>query len=331
MCTPPTVRAFTCWPACPPSRSARTWLPAGPAHGCSHPATRPMHWPTMAARPHGFCACSHRAVSNAGLSGCSPNRRAWRLPPRSPSWPKPNGRPALWARLSRARRSRIHSERDGFAHSSQQHAALKGGPDMKLSVSVTNYSWAGGAAAIAQRLARLAETLDHTAVDTLWVPDHLLQADPSSSPDEPMLEAYTSLGFLAARTSRLRLGTMVSAATFREPAVLIKAVTTLDVLSGGRAWLGIGAGYNSDEASALGLFMPATGERFDRLTELLQIARRMWDGDESPFQGRYYRLKNPIARPRPLVRPPVLIGGAGERRTLRLVAEYGDACSLYDV
>jgi F420-dependent oxidoreductase-like protein len=202
---------------------------------------------------------------------------------------------------------------------------------MKLSVSVTNYSWPGGATAIAQRLASLAETLDHTAVDTLWVPDHLLQSDPSSSPDEPMLEAYTSLGFLAARTSRLRLGTMVSAATFREPAVLIKAVTTLDVLSGGRGWLGIGAGYNSDEASALGLFMPATGERFDRLTELLQIAGRMWDGDESPFQGRYYRLENPVARPRPLVRPPVLIGGAGERRTLRLVAEYGDACSLFDV
>jgi alkanesulfonate monooxygenase SsuD/methylene tetrahydromethanopterin reductase-like flavin-dependent oxidoreductase (luciferase family) len=93
---------------------------------------------------------------------------------------------------------------------------------------------------------------------------------------------------------------MVSAATFRAPALLIKAVTTLDVLSGGRAWLGIGAGYNADEATALGLFMPATGERFDRLTELLQIARRMWDGDASAFQGCYYRLEHPIARPRPL-------------------------------
>lgn len=202
---------------------------------------------------------------------------------------------------------------------------------MKLSVSVTNYSWPNGPTSIREHLAGLAETVDRTAIDTLWVPDHLLQADPTNSREEPMLEAYTILGFLAAHTSRVRLGTMVTAATFREPAVLVKAVTTLDVLSGGRAWLGIGAGYNSDEADALGLFMPPTRERFDRLTEVLQIARRMWNGDESAFGGRYYRLEHPIARPRPIRRPPVLIGGAGERRTLRLVAEYGDACGLFDI
>src|ERR1700754_1611399 len=202
---------------------------------------------------------------------------------------------------------------------------------MKLSVSVTNYSWPQRE--IGPRLARLAGFRDETAVDTLWVADHLLQADPSCRPDEPMLEAYTVLGYLAAATSRLRLGTMVTAATFRAPALLIKAVTTLDVLSGGRAWLGIGAGYNTDEASAMGVFMPETGERFARMTELLTVAVRMWAGDDSPFRGVYLQLEPPVGsrRPLPAPRPPVLIGGTGERRTLRLVAEYGDACNLFDI
>jgi F420-dependent oxidoreductase-like protein len=186
---------------------------------------------------------------------------------------------------------------------------------------------------IGARLASVAGFLDETAVDTLWVADHLLQADPSSDLHEPMLEAYTTLGYLGAKTSRLRLGTMVTAATFRAPAMLIKAVTTLDVLSGGRAWLGIGAGYNADEAQAMGLFMPDTAERFDRLTELLRLARQMWAGDETPFRGEYLELKRPIGSPRPIASPwpPILIGGTGERRTLRLVAEYGDACNLFDV
>jgi F420-dependent oxidoreductase-like protein len=202
---------------------------------------------------------------------------------------------------------------------------------MKLSISVTNYSWPHRE--IRAGLAALADTLDDSAVDTLWVADHLLQADPSSRFDEPMLEAYTALGFLAARTSRLRLGTMVTAATFRAAALLIKAVTTLDVLTDGRAWLGIGAGYNADEARAMGLFMPATAERFARLTELLRLAQQMWSGDDGPFRGDYLELEHPVGSPRPVAspRPPVLIGGTGERRTLRLVAEYGDACNLFDV
>ena len=199
---------------------------------------------------------------------------------------------------------------------------------MKLSVSLTNYSWS----AISHEIAAIAEHLDQTAVDTLWVADHLLQADPSSDVDEPMLEAYTTLGFLAARTTGLRLGTMVTAATFRPPALLIKAVTTLDVLSRGRAWLGIGTGYNADEARAMGLYLPGVSERFEWLTELLQLARRMWDGDASPFRGKQLQLDHPIGRPRPIsARLPVLIGGAGERRTLRLVAEYADACNLFDI
>jgi F420-dependent oxidoreductase-like protein len=199
---------------------------------------------------------------------------------------------------------------------------------MKLSVSVTNYSWADR---LHDRLAWVAGFLDGTAVDTLWVPDHLLQADPASRLDEPMLEAYTVLGYLAAVTSRIRLGAMVTAATFRAPALLIKAVTTLDVLSSGRAWLGIGAGYNADEAHAMGLFLPDTAERFDRMAELLQLARHMWSGDETPFRGEYLELDRPVGSPRPVTTPPVLIGGTGERRTLRLVAEYGDACNLFDV
>jgi F420-dependent oxidoreductase-like protein len=202
---------------------------------------------------------------------------------------------------------------------------------MRLSVSVTNFSWPDGPTAIRANLAAVAEILDGTDIHTLWVADHLLQADPASRLDEPMLEAYTTLGFLAAKTTELRLGTLVTATTFRDPAVLIKAVTTLDVLSGGRAWLGLGAGYNADEARALGLFLPPTGERFDRMGELLQLARRMWDGDESPYAGRYYRAEQPIGRPLPIRRPPVLIGGTGERRTLPMVARYADACNLFDI
>jgi F420-dependent oxidoreductase-like protein len=201
---------------------------------------------------------------------------------------------------------------------------------MKLSVSVTNYSWPHS---IGSRLATVAGVLDDTAVDTLWVADHLLQADPTSRLDEPMLEAYTTLGYFAAVTSRIRLGTMVTAATFRAPALLIKTVTTLDVLSAGRAWLGIGAGYNADEARAMGLFLPDTAERFTRMTELLQLARQMWSGDETPFHGEYLEVEHPLGSPRPITtpQPPVLIGGTGERRTLRLVAEYGDACNLFDL
>jgi F420-dependent oxidoreductase-like protein len=148
-----------------------------------------------------------------------------------------------------------------------------------------------------------------------------------------MYEAYTLLGYLAARTDRVRLGTMVSAVTFRPPALLVKAVTTLDVLTGGRAWLGIGAGYHGDEAEALGLPLPPVAERFERLEETLRIATQMWAGDEAPFEGRHYRLGHPIDRPGPAQRPhpPILVGGAGERRTLRLVAQYADACNLFDI
>jgi F420-dependent oxidoreductase-like protein len=204
---------------------------------------------------------------------------------------------------------------------------------MRLSLNITNYSWPGGTEALGPELARVVRSADAAGIDTVWVSDHLLQADPTAVPDSEMLEAYTVLGFLAAQTDRIRLGTMVSAATFRAPSLLIKAVTTLDVLSGGRAWLGLGAGYHEDEARALDLPFPPTAARFEVLEETLELALRMWEDDRSPFEGRHLRLERPVGNPRPLAHPhpSILVGGAGERKTLRLVARYADACNLFDI
>ncbi|SEF18006.1 LLM class F420-dependent oxidoreductase [Jiangella alba] len=202
---------------------------------------------------------------------------------------------------------------------------------MKVSISVTNYTWPGGG--LTDELTRVVRTADHAGIDTLWVADHLLQGDPTAQLDDPMLEAYTTLGYLAGQTERIRLGTMVSAATYRSPALLIKAVTTLDVLSHGRAWLGVGAGYHAEEARMMGLFLPPTAERFERLEELLRLAKQLWAGDESPFEGVHYQLDRPIGSPLPATRPhpPIVVGGTGEKVTLRLVAQYADACNLFDI
>jgi F420-dependent oxidoreductase-like protein len=205
---------------------------------------------------------------------------------------------------------------------------------MRVSIAVTNFSWPSGPPRLGGELVRVAQAADQAGIDSVWVVDHLVQADPTVAPDQrDMLEAYTTLGFLAAHTERVRLGTMVTGVTFRPPALLVKAVTTLDVLSGGRAWLGIGAGYHGDEAEDMGLPLPATAERFERLEETLQIAVRMWAGDETPFDGTHYRLRHPVGIPGPAHRahPPILIGGAGEHRTLRLVARYADACNVFDI
>jgi F420-dependent oxidoreductase-like protein len=202
---------------------------------------------------------------------------------------------------------------------------------VRISLNVTNFSWPGD---IAPNLAEVARAADEAGIDTVWVGDHLLQADPTAAPEQEMLEGYTTLGFLASCTSRVRLGTMVTAATYRAPALLVKAVTTLDVLSAGRAWLGIGAGYHEQEAEDFGLDLPVVKrERFERLEETLRLAVRMWSGDDSPFTGRHTRAGHPVNNPGPLTRPhpPVLIGGMGERRTLRLVAELGNACNLPDI
>ena len=204
---------------------------------------------------------------------------------------------------------------------------------MRISLSITNFSWPLGTAAIAERTVSVARAAENAGLDTVWVADHPIQSDPASRPDEPMLEAYTLLGLLAGHTHRVRLGTLVTGVTFRPPALLVKAVTTLDVISGGRAWLGIGAGYNGDEARDMGMPLPPVSERFDILTDTLEIAARMWSGDESPYHGRRVHLDHPVGSPLPLSRPrpPILIGGTGARRTLRLVAEHADACNLFDI
>lgn len=205
---------------------------------------------------------------------------------------------------------------------------------MRVSISVTNYSWPGSPLSLGTELEQVVRTADDAGVDTVWVVDHLIQADPFVGPDDTeMLEAYTALGFLAAHTERVRLGAMVSAVTFRPPALLVKAVTTLDVLTGGRAWLGIGAGYHGDEATQMGLPLPPTTERFEQLEEALAIATRMWAGNQTPFEGVHHRLTRPQSSPATVQRPwpPILIGGTGEHRTLRLVAQYADACNLFDI
>jgi F420-dependent oxidoreductase-like protein len=162
--------------------------------------------------------------------------------------------------------------------------------------------------------------------------DHFFQIPFFGPPEHEMLEAYTALAFAAARTERIGLGAMVTGVTPRHPGVLVKTVTTLDVLSGGRAWLGIGAAWNEQESRGLGIPFPPLAERFERLEETLRIARRMWSGDERPFEGAHYRLERPLNSPNSLRRPhpPILIGGSGERKTLRLVARYGDACNLFE-
>ncbi len=199
---------------------------------------------------------------------------------------------------------------------------------MRVSLNITSYSWDTDPVA---GLAEVARAADRGGIDTVWVNDHLMQAEPGTRPEEPMLEAYTVLGFLASQTQRVRLGTMVTGVTFRPAAVLVKAVTTVDVLSRGRAWLGIGAGYHLAEAEALGLPLPERRERFEILDETLALARQMWAGDRTPFQGTHLRLADPVASPVPARRPPVLVGGMGEQRTLRLVARYADACNLFDI
>jgi F420-dependent oxidoreductase-like protein len=204
---------------------------------------------------------------------------------------------------------------------------------MRISLTVTNFSWPHGPARLADELAAIARQADEGGLDTLWVCDHLLQGEPGTDPTQEMLEAYTTLGYLAGRTRRIRLGAMVSPVTFRAPALLVKAVTTLDVLSGGRAWLGLGAGYHQGEAEMMGLFLPRTGERLDRMEEALRLALQMWAGDDTAFTGEHYRATRPLNSPPPLTRPrpPILVGGTGERRTLHAVARYADACNVFDI
>jgi len=202
---------------------------------------------------------------------------------------------------------------------------------MKIGVHVSSYTWPGGPQRLAQDLTRIAQAAEHNGFDKLSLMDHLWQITHNGPPEHEMLEAYTTLGYLAARTARIQLLALVTAAIYREPGLLAKAVTTLDVLSEGRAWLGIGAGSSEQEARGLGLTFPAAGQRFERLEEALQICLQMWSDNDGPYAGKHYRLARTLNSPQPLTRPhpPILIGGGGEKKTLRLVAQYAQACNLF--
>ncbi len=202
---------------------------------------------------------------------------------------------------------------------------------MQLGVQIPDFTFPGGPARLGADLTAIARAADDAGFDFLAVMDHFFQIPLIGPPEREMLEAYTTLGYLAGSTSRLKLLTLVTGTVYRHPGILAKTVTTLDVLSGGRAWLGIGAAWNDEESRGLGIPFPPVAERFERLEETLQICLQMWRGDESPYTGRHYQLERPINSPQALSRPhpPIMIGGGGERKTLRLVAKYADACNLF--
>ena len=205
---------------------------------------------------------------------------------------------------------------------------------MKLGLQISSFTWPGGAAQIGPTLGRVVRAADDAGFDSIWVMDHFFQIRSVGAATEPMLEGYTALGFMAANSSRARLGLMVGGVHYRLPALWAKATTTLDVLSGGRAWLGIGAAWNEEESRGLGFPFPPLGERFELLEDTLRFVHDMWQGErgtEKPFEGKHVRairlLNSPQALSRP--HPPILVGGGGERKTLRLVAQYADACNVF--
>ena len=202
---------------------------------------------------------------------------------------------------------------------------------MRLGVHYASFSHPGGTDLLVGRLAETARVADQGGVSLLTVMDHWFQMEQLGGPAEPMLEGYTTLGYLAAVTERVRLGLLVTGTTYRHPGLLAKTVTTLDVLSGGRAMLGIGAAWYEREHLGLGVPFPPLAERFERLEETLRICRQMWSDEDGAFEGRHHTLAETVCVPRPVQQPrvPVLIGGSGERKTLRLVAQYADACNLF--
>src|SRR4051812_8888218 len=205
---------------------------------------------------------------------------------------------------------------------------------MKVGLQVSSFTWPGGTEALGPTLARVAHDADQAGFDSIWVMDHFFQIRGVGRPEEPMLEGWTTLGFLAANTERARLGLMVGGVHYRQAALWVKAATTLDVLSGGRAWLGIGAAWNEQESRALGFPFPPLAERFELLEETLQVAHGMWEGElgtEAPFEGRHVHAGRLLNSPQSISRPrvPIMIGGGGERKTLRLVARYADATNVF--
>jgi F420-dependent oxidoreductase-like protein len=205
---------------------------------------------------------------------------------------------------------------------------------VKLGLQIPSFTWPGGTEAIGPTLARVARQADDLGFDSIWVMDHFFQIRSVGAAEEPMLEGWTTLGFLAAHTTNARLGLMVGGVHYRRPGLWVKAATTLDVLSGGRAWLGIGAAWNEDESRSLGFPFPPLGERFEMLEETLQIAHEMWQGErgsEAAFDGRQFHATRLMNSPQSISRPrvPIMIGGGGEKKTLRLVAQYADATNVF--
>ena len=202
---------------------------------------------------------------------------------------------------------------------------------MKVGLQIPDFTWPGGPVSLGADLAAVARTADDAGFEFISVMDHFFQIPVVGPADREMLEAYTTLAYLAGCTSRTKLVTLVTGAIYRHPGVLAKVVTTLDVLSGGRAWLGIGAAWNEEESKGLGIPFPPVAERFERLEETLQICLQMWRGDESPYRGTHYELDRPLNSPQALSKPhpPIMIGGGGERKTLRYVARYAQACNLF--
>jgi F420-dependent oxidoreductase-like protein len=202
---------------------------------------------------------------------------------------------------------------------------------MQLGLQVPDFNWPNGPAKLGAELAAVARTADEAGFEFISVMDHFFQIRVAGPPENDMLEAYTTLGYLAACTSRAKLLTLVTGAIYRYPGILAKIVTTLDVLSGGRAWLGIGAAWNDEESKGLGIPFPPVAERFERLEETLQICLQMWRDDDSPYRGQHYELDRPLNHPQPLSKPhpPIMIGGGGERKKLRFVARYAQATNLF--
>jgi F420-dependent oxidoreductase-like protein len=203
---------------------------------------------------------------------------------------------------------------------------------VRIGIQIPDYTRPEGPATLGPALAQVARTADDAGFDYVAIMDHFFQLRGIGPVEHDMLEAYTTLGFLAAHTTRAKLLTVVTGVHYRTAGLLAKAITTLDVLSGGRAWLGVGAGWNEEESVGLGFDFPPVATRFEMLEETLQICLQMWAGDETPFHGRHYQLERPLNSPQALQRPhpPIMIGGGGEKKTLRLVAKYADACNLFD-
>jgi F420-dependent oxidoreductase-like protein len=205
---------------------------------------------------------------------------------------------------------------------------------LRFGLQINSFTWPGGAAAIGPTLARVTRTADDVGFDSIWVMDHFFQIRGGGPPEAPMLEGMTALGFMAANSERARLGLMVGGVHYRLPGLWIKATTTLDVLTGGRAWFGIGAAWNEEESQGLGFPMPPLRERFEMLEETLQMAQAMWSdgtGTGGRHEGRHYTATRLLNSPQAISRPrvPIMIGGGGERKTLRLVAQYADACNVF--